>query len=204
MELKNKELCGKNIYLTKRLNKFFMYFNDKKVGEIELNNEGNIIALKAYNKKYVKNLIYYIDSHKNLTIDDINGFPNKYEYLEKIKDRMHPDLLMKHAILANSTTLARYALEREACLTKETIISSAINSSKILEIHISNNVGYLEEAMEAAFENKNYGSIKVLIKKTKNINEYINRCNEEDKYQLIKKYLIQELVKRNKKSNIDI
>ena len=60
MELKNKELCGKNIYFVKRSNRFSMYFNDKKVGEIELNNEGNVIALKAYNKKYVKNLIYYI------------------------------------------------------------------------------------------------------------------------------------------------
>jgi hypothetical protein len=176
-----------------------MYFNDKKVGEIELNNEGNVIALKAYNKKYVKNLIYYIDSHKNLTIDDINGLPNKYEYLEKIKDRIHPDILMKYAILANSTKLARYALEREACLTKDTLISSAINSSKILEIHMSNNIDYSEEAMEAAFQSKNYGSIKILIKKTKNINEYISRCNEEEKYQLIKKYLIQELVKRNNK-----
>jgi hypothetical protein len=90
-------------------------------------------------------------------------------------------------------------LEREACLTKDTLISSAINSSKILEIHMSNNIDYSEEAMEAAFQSKNYGSIKILIKKTKNINEYISRCNEEEKYQLIKKYLIQELVKRNNK-----
>ena len=122
MTLEKKELCGKNIYFVNRIHRLSMYFKDQKVGEIQLNNEGSVVGLRAYEIKYVNNLIYYIDSHKNLFIEDIDGFPCRHKYLNRIKERLSPDTLLKYAILANSVALAKYAIEREANLTKETFV----------------------------------------------------------------------------------
>jgi predicted RNA-binding protein associated with RNAse of E/G family len=51
--------------------------------------------------------------------------------------------------------------------------------------------------MQAAFENRNYDCIKILAKKTKSLEKYIDLCNSQEKYQAIKKILIDVLVKRN-------
>lgn len=197
MELVGKELCGKNIYFVKRTNRLSMYHHEKKVGEITLNENGNVIGTSVYEKQYLKNMIYYININKNLIIDDIKGFPCNYKDLNKIKERLHPDTLFRCAIIASSVKLAEYALEREAFLTKETFISSAIHSASILAIHLRTINDHIEEAMEAAFINKNYDSIKMLAKRTNNLEKYINMCNQEEKYQVIKKILINALVQRN-------
>ena len=197
MELTGKELCGKNIFFVKKPNRLSMYHHDKKVGEIELNENGNAIAAKVYSKRYQNNLIYYINSNKNLIIEDIKGFPCDYKSLNEIKERLHPDTLLHYAIISSSTKLALYALEREAFLTKETFVNSAIHSAAILELHLRISEDYIEEAMQAAFENRNYDCIKILAKKTKSLEKYIDLCNSQEKYQAIKKILIDCLVKRN-------
>lgn len=199
MQLEGKELCGKNIYVVKKPDKLAIYHHEKKVGELELNDLGNVISAKVNDNRYVRNLIFYINLNKNLIIDDIKEFPCNYKNLNAIKEKLHPDILFKYAIIASSTKLAKYALDREASMTKETFISSAIHSTIILEMHLKITEDYVEEAMNAAFINKNYDSIKILAKKTKNLSNYIDMCNQEEKYQVIKKLLIKELVSRNQK-----
>lgn len=193
-----KEMCGKNIFFVIKKNKIIMYHEKKIVGEIEINDKGNIIATKAFKKKYFQNIIFYINLHKELTIEDLHGFQNKYIYLDQIKERLHPDLLLKYAIKCKSTNLVKYAMDREAILTNDTFIESAIHSNKILLIHFQNGFEYFEKLFEIAFLHKNYQTIKILARKTNNLENYISRCNEENEYQMIKKILIKELIYRNK------
>jgi hypothetical protein len=195
MKLEKKELCGKNVFFIKKKNRFSMYANKKKIGEIALNENGSVVKMSAYNKKYVKNMIFFINTHKELVIEDIKGFPLKHNFLSELKERLTPDTLLHYAILANSTSLARYAIEREAKLTRETFINAAIYSTQLVEIHFKDNLDFIEEAMEAAFEHKNYTNIRILAKKTKNLEKYIEMCNKEEKYQVIKKDLIKIFVK---------
>lgn len=199
MQLEGKELCGKNVYVIKNPDKIVMYHCDKKVGEIGLNNDGNVVCIKVNSNRYVRNLIFYINLNKNLIIDDIKEFPCTYKNLNAIKERLHPDKLFHYAIIASSVKLANYALEREAFITMDTFVNSAIHSAAILEIHLKITEKYVEEAMKAAFVNKNYDSIKLLVKKINNISQYIDMCNKEQKYQVIKKIFIKELISRNQK-----
>lgn len=199
MQLEGKELCGKNIYVIKKSDKLLIYHHKNKIGELELNNLGNVISAKVNSTKYIRNLILYINSNKNLIIDDIKEFPCNYKNLNLIKEKLHPDILLKYSIIASSTKLAKYAIEREAFITKDIFISSSIHSAAILAMLLKITENYIEDGMNAAFIHKNYDSIKILAKKTKNLPKYISMCNEEEKYQAIKKILTKELVSRNKK-----
>ena len=84
MKLEKKELCGKNVFFIKKKNRFSMYANKKKIGEIALNENGSVVKMSAYNKKYVKNMIFFINTHKELVIEDIKGFPLKHNFLSEL------------------------------------------------------------------------------------------------------------------------
>ena len=195
MELRNKELCGKDTFFVKRKNRFSMYLHNKKIGEVCFNEKGNVYRIYVQSKKYIKNMLYYLDCHKEFVIDDIQGFPCEYKYLSVIKDRLSPNTLLRYAILANSKILAIEAINRNAKLTKETFVSSAIHSYQIADIHIKHGLDFIEEAMDAAFDHKNYNSIRSLAKKSKNLEKYIEMCNQKEEYKVIKKDLIKAFVK---------
>jgi hypothetical protein len=195
MELRNKELCGKDTFFLKKKNRFSMYLHDKKIGEVCFNEEGNVYRVYVQSKKHVKNMLYYLDCHKEFVIDDIQGFPCEQKYISAIKDRLSPNILLHYAILANSKTLAREAIQRNANLTKETFVNSAIHSYQIVDMHIKNGLDFVEDAMDAAFNHKNYNSIRSLAKKSKNLEKYIEMCNQKEEYKVIKKYLIKAFVK---------
>ena len=192
-----KELCGKNVYFLFQETKVLIYGNERKTGEIILNQNKNISEIKLYNKKYAQNLVYFINLHKEITIDSLDGFPTKQFYLDQIKERLHPDILLKAAIKSKSTKLVKYALEREAFLNEETLVDAAAYCSSILLLNMNQNFNSYENAMEAAFKNKNNKSVKVLVKKIKNLDKYINWCNEGKNYDLIKKIFIKEMVRRH-------
>ena len=192
-----KELCGKNVFFIFENKNISMYGKKRKTGEIFLNDEGNIVKIKIYNKKYAQNIVYLINLHKEIRIDDLEGFPAKYFYLNQIKERIHPDILLKYAIKAKSTKLVKYAIEREASYTEETLIESAKYCSSILLLHPIYDLPTYEKAMDEAFKSKNYISIKLLAKKIKNLGKYIEMCNDGQNYENVKKILIQEMVRKH-------
>jgi hypothetical protein len=193
-----KEMCGKNVYFINKNNRIVIYDKKKKVGEIETNENKEIVTTKFYKKEYAQNFIFYVNLHTELTITDIKGFPNKYCFLNQIKERIHPDLLLKYAIKCKSVNLVDYALEREASFSEETMAEAASYCNKILLMHFHNGFKFNENLIENAFLNKNYETIRTLSRRTNNLESYIERCNSKENYQAIKKILVKELIKRNK------
>jgi hypothetical protein len=63
-------------------------------------------------------------------------------------------------------------------------------------MHIKHGLDFVEDAMDAAFNHKNYNSIRSLAKKSKNLEKYIEMCNQKEEYKVIKKYLIRKTAYR--------
>ena len=196
MHLEGKELCGKNVYCFEKDNKIVMYHSRKKVGELQLNDLGSITHIKIYEKRYVKNMLLFIDLKKNLVFDDIVGFPIEFKYLDQLKERLPLSKILYYGTILNSLTLIKYAVDREVEMDNNTFVHAAKHSKFSLLFHLRNNVSFPEEGMIAALEYKNYATIKLLCKKIKSVEKYIELISAKEDHKKIKEMLIMELAAR--------
>lgn len=205
MELQGKHLCGKNIFCVRKKNKIMMYwqkckqFEKKRVGELHLNQDNSIINVILHGKRFAKNMIAFLLINKHFDFFNLKKFPIDYFMVDSLKEKLHPNKILELAIKLNSLKLANYAIEREADLNYDTFIESAKHSNFVLQIHLKNNVSYPEEGMLAALDIKNMTNIKILSKKIKSVEKYIELISVKEKYSKIKDLLIKELTLRHQK-----
>lgn len=191
--------CGKNAYYIKYKDDFSIYKNKKLIARIYLK-DNKVYKFFVKRKQYLRNIILLLNLNKNVIISGVEGFPCNIKYMKHIKEMIVPDVLLSSAIACNSIELGNFAVKKGANLNKDTMVYSAKKSFEILKIHLKKKINFIEEAMEAAFFEKNYNNIKLLCRKTKNLEKYINLCNENSNYNNVKKILTNELVRRNKKT----
>jgi hypothetical protein len=199
MHLEGKELCGKNVYCFEKDNKIIMHHFNKKVAELQFNNSENVTHIKIYKKRYVKNILLFIDLKKNLTFDDIIGLPIEFKNLDQLKERLPLSKILYYGTILNSLTLVKYAVDREVEMDHNTFVHAAKHSKFSLLFHLRNNVSFPEEGMIAALEHKNYATIKVLCKKIKSVEKYIELISTKEDHKKIKEMLIKELATRYKR-----
>lgn len=80
-----------------------------------------------------------------------------------------------------------------------TFVHAAKHSKFSLLFHLRNNVSFPEEGMIAALEHKNYATIKLLCKKIKSVEKYIELISTKEDHKKIKEMLIKELATRYKR-----
>ncbi len=199
MHLEGKELCGKNVYCFEKDNKIIMHHFNKKVAELQFNNSENVTHIKIYKKRYVKNILLFIDLKKNLTFDDIIGLPIEFKNLDQLKERLPLSKILYYGTILNSLTLVKYAVDREVEMNHNTFVHAAKHSKFSLLFHLRNNVSFPEEGMIAALEHKNYATIKLLCKKIKSVEKYIELISTKEDHKKIKEMLIKELATRYKR-----
>jgi hypothetical protein len=199
MHLEGKELCGKNVYCFEKDNKIIMHHFNKKVAELQFNNSENVTHIKIYKKRYVKNILLFIDLKKNLTFDDIIGLPIEFKNVDQLKERLPLSKILYYGTILNSLTLVKYAVDREVEMDHNTFVHAAKHSKFSLLFHLRNNVSFPEEGMIAALEHKNYATIKVLCKKIKSVEKYIELISTKEDHKKIKEMLIKELATRYKR-----
>jgi hypothetical protein len=190
--------CGKNAYYIKYEDNFSIYHNKKLIARIYLK-ENKVYKFFIKRKQYLKNVILLLSLNKDITINGIDGFPCNTKYIKNIKEMIVPDVLLFIAIDCNSTELGNFAVKQGANLNKDTMVYAAKKSFEILKIHLQKKINFIEEAIEEAFFAKNYNNIKILCRRTNNLEKYITLCNENLNYNNVKKILTKELVRRNKK-----
>jgi|LakMenEpi03Aug12_release.lakeMendotaPanAssembly.Ray.scaffolds.fasta_scaffold152809_5 hypothetical protein len=199
MHLEGKELCGKNVYCFEKDNKIIMHHFNKKVAELQFNNSENVTHIKIYKKRYVKNILLFIDLKKNLTFDDIIGLPIEFKNVDQLKERLPLNKILYYGTILNSLTLVKYAVDREVEMDHNTFVHAAKHSKFSLLFHLRNNVSFPEEGMIAALEHKNYATIKLLCKKIKSVEKYIELISTKEDHKKIKEMLIKELATRYKR-----
>jgi hypothetical protein len=199
MHLEGKELCGKNVYCFEKDNKIIMHHFNKKVAELQFNNSENVTHIKIYKKRYVKNILLFIDLKKNLTFDDIIGLPIEFKNVDQLKERLPLSKILYYGTILNSLTLVKYAVDREVEMDHNTFVHAAKHSKFSLLFHLRNNVSFPEEGMIAALEHKNYATIKLLCKKIKSVEKYIELISTKEDHKKIKEMLIKELATRYKR-----
>jgi len=199
MHLEGKELCGKNVYCFEKDNKIIMHHFNKKVAELQFNNSENVTHIKIYKKRYVKNILLFIDLKKNLTFDDIIGLPIEFKNVDQLKERLPLSKILYYGTMLNSLTLVKYAVDREVEMDHNTFVHAAKHSKFSLLFHLRNNVSFPEEGMIAALEHKNYATIKLLCKKIKSVEKYIELISTKEDHKKIKEMLIKELATRYKR-----
>jgi hypothetical protein len=199
MHLEGKELCGKNVYCFEKDNKIIMHHFNKKVAELQFNNSENVTHIKIYKKRYVKNILLFIDLKKNLTFDDIIGLPIEFKNIDQLKERLPLSKILYYGTILNSLTLVKYAIDREVEMDHNTFVHAAKHSKFSLLFHLRNNVSFPEEGMIAALEHKNYATIKLLCKKIKSVEKYIELISTKEDHKKIKEMLIKELATRYKR-----
>jgi len=199
MHLEGKELCGKNVYCFEKDNKIIMHHFNKKVAELQFNNSENVTHIKIYKKRYVKNVLFFIDLKKNLTFDDIIGLPIEFKNVDQLKERLPLSKILYYGTILNSLTLVKYAVDREVEMDHNTFVHAAKHSKFSLLFHLRNNVSFPEEGMIAALEHKNYATIKLLCKKIKSVEKYIELISTKEDHKKIKEMLIKELATRYKR-----
>jgi hypothetical protein len=199
MHLEGKELCGKNVYCFEKDNKIIMHHFNKKVAELQFNNSENVTHIKIYKKRYVKNILLFIDLKKNLTFDDIIGLPIEFKNVDQLKERLPLSKILYYGTILNSLTLVKYAVDREVEMDHNTFVHAAKHSKFSLLFHLRNNVSFPEEGMITALEHKNYATIKLLCKKIKSVEKYIELISTKEDHKKIKEMLIKELATRYKR-----
>jgi len=199
MHLEGKELCGKNVCCFEKDNKIIMHHFNKKVEELKFNNSENVTHIKIYKKRYVKNILLFIDLKKNLTFDDIIGLPIEFKNVDQLKERLPLSKILYYGTILNSLTLVKYAVDREVEMDHNTFVHAAKHSKFSLLFHLRNNVSFPEEGMIAALEYKNYATIKLLCKKIKSVEKYIELISAKEDHKKIKEMLIKELATRYKR-----